>query len=78
MAHLIVVNSNPPTLVTGADAISLYGVFGYASIDVHEKWMETPEGRRAGEASKKNLRPGVEVPGVDPGIGYFHVEFYEV
>jgi hypothetical protein len=75
---LIVVDSNPPTLVTGADAVSLYGVFEYASIDVHEKWMETPEGRRAGEASKKKLRPGVEVPGVDPRTGYFHVEFFEV
>jgi hypothetical protein len=75
---LIVVDSNPPTLVTGADAVSLYGVFGYASIDVHEKWMETPEGRRAGEVSKKNLRPGVEVSGVDPGTGYVHVGFFEV
>jgi hypothetical protein len=64
MVHLVVVDSNPYTLVIGADQISLYGVFGYASIGVHEKWMETPEGRRAGEASKKNLRPGVEVPGV--------------
>lgn len=72
------VDSNPPNLVTGANAISLYGVFGYASIDVHMKWMETPEGRGAGEASKKNLRPGVEVPGVDSGTGYFHVEFFEV
>ena len=72
------VDSNPHTLVTGTDAISLYGVFGYASIDVHEKWMETPEGRRDGEASKKNLKPGIEVPGVDPETGYFHVEFFEV
>jgi hypothetical protein len=75
---LIVVDSKPRTLVTGANAISLYGVFGYASIDVHEKWMETLEGKRAGEASKKNLRHGVEVPGVDPRTGYFHVEFFEV
>jgi hypothetical protein len=73
-----VIEANPRSLVTGADAISLYGMFGYASIDVHEKWMETADGRRAGEASKKNLRPGVEFPGVDPGTGYFHVEFFEV
>jgi hypothetical protein len=78
MVHLIVVDSNPHTIVTGADAISLCGVFGYGSIGVHEKWMETPEERRVGEANKKNLRPGVEVPGVDPGTGYFHVEFFEV
>lgn len=56
----------------------MYGVFGYASIDAHEKWMKTADGRRAGEASKKNSRPSVKVPGVDPGIGYFHVEFFEV
>jgi hypothetical protein len=75
---LIVINSNPPTLITGENAISLYGVFRYASIDVHMKWMEAPEGKRAGEASKKNMRPGIEVPGVDPRTGYFHVEFFDV
>lgn len=71
MAHSTVIEANSSTLVTGADAISLYGVFGCASIDVHKKRMETSDGRRAGDASKENLRPAVEAPGVDLGSGVF-------
>ena len=49
MEHLTVVEANSRSLVTGLDAISLYGISGQGSIDAQEKWVETPEGMRAGE-----------------------------
>lgn len=66
----------PKTLVTGADSVSLYGVFGYASIEVHMQWRETPEGKKHGESSTTIL-PAAVVPGIDPSTGYFHVKFRE-
>ena len=67
----------PQSAVSGADPASLYGVFGYASIDVHMKWRETPEGIRAGQAAAESMRPATVVPGIDPSTGYFHVKFQE-
>jgi hypothetical protein len=66
----------PETIVSGADSVSLYGVFGYASIDVHMQWRETPEGKKHGEPSK-TVRPATIVPGIDANTGYFHVKFRE-
>jgi hypothetical protein len=63
--------------VTGADSMDLFGVFGYASIDVHMTWRETPEGKKAGEESAAKMTPATIVPGIDPKTGYFHVRFRE-
>ena len=73
----------PPAAVSGSDPISLFGVFGYASIDVHMKWRETPEGIRAAATVEKDEDTNLDflvatiVPGVDPSTGYFHVIFHE-
>lgn len=73
----------PEAVVSSTNPVSLYGVFGYASIDVHMKWRETQEGTKAREADesmeKKNiiLLPATTVPGIDAETGYFHVKFRE-
>ena len=73
----------PEAVVSSTNPVSLYGVFGYASIDVHMKWRETQEGTKAREADesmeKKNiiLLPASTVPGIDAETGYFHVKFRE-
>ncbi|MCJ1474094.1 hypothetical protein MMC13_002752 [Lambiella insularis] len=73
----------PKAIVSGADSICLYGVFGYASIDVHLKWRETPEAKKAAATDegmeRRNLtfEPATVVPGLDPDTGYFHVKFRE-
>jgi gamma-glutamyltranspeptidase len=59
------------------DAVSLFGVFGYASLAVHTAWRETPEGKKAGEEAERNMKPAVGVPGIVEGRGYFHVHFQE-
>lgn len=63
-------------MVSSADSVSLYGIFGYANIDVHMRWRETPEGKKYGEPSTTVL-PATVVPGVDSKTGYFHVKFQE-
>jgi hypothetical protein len=71
-----VLEAVPHEIASGADSVSLYGVFGYASIDVHMRWRETPEGIEAGKPNPK-VRPATVVPGIDPDTGYFHVKFHE-
>lgn len=62
----------------GEHSVSLFGVFGYASIDAHMAWRATPEGRRAGkEAKLGSTKPATTIPGVDAETGYFHVHFQE-
>ena len=65
-----------------SDGDALCGVFGYASIDDHMKWRETPEGKEFGRVDddpKNRLTvPATSVPGIDPDTGYFHVHFHEV
>lgn len=38
-----VLDGVPGDKVSGEEPISLYGVFGYPSIEAHMKWRETPE-----------------------------------
>lgn len=63
-------------MVSGSDSVCVYGVFGYAGINVHMKWRETPEAKKYGEPSD-TVRPATVVPGIDPETGYFHVNFQE-
>ena len=58
----------------------LCGLFGYAGIDVHMRWRETPEHAQVIEAfvamSGKGLSLEVAaLPGVDVETGWFHVRF---
>ncbi len=58
----------------------LCGVFGYESIEDHMKWREHPEHDKPVEVfedlKKRNLTvKSVNVPGIDPDTGYFHVKF---
>jgi hypothetical protein len=66
----------PKNIISGKDSVCIYGVFGYASVDAHMQWRETPEAKKYGEPSDTVL-PAVIVPGIDPKTGYFHVKFQE-
>ncbi len=64
--------------MVGEYSVSLFGVFGYTSIDAHMAWRATPEGRRASEQAKRGTTmPATTIPGVDAETGYFHVHFQE-
>ncbi len=62
-------------------SIALHGVFGYASVDDHIRWRETPEHAQVIEdlepLANLDLRPA-SVPGGSifvPGESMFHVKF---
>jgi hypothetical protein len=72
-----VINAKPKAILEDENTTFLYGVFGYASIDVHMKWRETPEAQRAGKAAFESMKPATVIPGVSESTGYFHVHFQE-
>lgn len=72
----VVFDAVPQALASGPQSVSLYGVFGYKSVEDHMTWRETPEAIRHGKPSKTIL-PATIVPGIDQSLGYFHVKFHE-
>ena len=63
--------------MTGNNSVSLFGIFGYDSIEVHMAWRETPEAKGHGEQGDGGELPATAVPGIDASTGYFHVKFHE-
>ena len=65
------------------ESIALHGVFGYASVDDHIKWRETPEHAQViediGRSPLSNLGLGnASMPGGNifvPDSSMFHVKF---
>ena len=71
------IDARPKAILEDENTTFLYGVFRYASIDVHIKWRETPEAQRAGKAAFDSMNPATAIPGVGEDTGCFHVHFQE-